>query len=382
MIEKVFGLRSADTFLKASGVAESLNFHGIGSTEERCRRFFASYGGDGLLVGAMPFDRDGEVLLTLPEHSLRIDLSRGLAAAFGDAALTGASRPVGVVEMPEASTYAAAVRTAVAKIAAAPVGGLRKIVLARGLRVEMDGPVDAVAIAERLCNDPAVTVFLASLGAPDRAIVGATPELLLSRRGLHIASHPLAGSAARSPDPEQDRDAAAALLRSDKDRREHALTAEAVLDMLAPYCIQLSAPDGMGLHSTATVWHLGTRIEGVLKSDDAPSAAGLAALLHPTPAVGGHPREEALTAIRALEPNGRGYYAGAVGWVDGLGDGEWHVALRCAQVEGSALVLNAGAGIVEGSDAEAEVAETAAKFRAMLDALGLNAKELLVEKAA
>lgn len=350
--------------------------------EERCRAFFATHGGEGLLVGVLPFDLDGEVLLTLPRHNHRGDCPGGLAAYFDGERVARPGRPVRVVEAPEASAYAAAVREAVARIAAAPAGGLRKVVLARGLAVEMDGPVDAVAIAERLCRDPGVTVFLATLGAPDRVIVGATPELLVSRRGLDVASHPLAGSAPRSRDAVQDRAAAEALLRSDKDQREHAVTAEAVLDTLAPYCARLSAPAGVSLHSTATVWHLGTRIEGVLKSEDAPSAAGLAALLHPTPAVGGDPRAEALAAIRALESHDRGYYAGAVGWVDGRGDGEWHVALRCAQIDGSRLMLHAGAGIVAGSDPEVEVAETAAKFRAMLDALGLGGDGLFVEKAA
>lgn len=378
----MFGLGSGGSFLKASGIAASLRFHGIGSVEEQSRAFFAARRGEGLLVGMLPFDAEGEVLLTLPERSHRGAAPGGLAAYYGEDGATGAMRPVRVVEMPEASAYAAAVREAVAMIAAAPPGGLRKVVLARGLRVEMDGAVNPVTIAERLCRDPDVTVFLASLGAPDRTIIGATPELLVSRRGLDIASHPLAGSAARSPDPVEDRASAEALLRSDKDRREHALTAEAVLDALAPYCAQLSAPQGMALHSTATVWHLGTRIEGVLKGKDAPSAAGLAALLHPTPAVGGHPRAEALAAIRALEPHDRGYYAGAVGWVDGRGDGEWHVALRCAQIDGSQLMLHAGAGIVAGSDPEVEVAETAAKFRAMLDALGLAGEGQFAEEAA
>lgn len=378
----MFGLGSEGAFLKASGLAESLRFHGVASVEERSRAFFAAHGGEGLLVGVLPFDLDGEVLLTLPQRSHRGDWPGGIAAYFDGQRVTGAGRPVRVAEAPAASIYAAAVREAVARIAAAPAGGLRKVVLARGLEVEMDGRVDAVAIAERLCRDPGVTVFLVTLGAPDKAIVGATPELLVSRRGLDIASHPLAGSAPRSRDPVQDRAAAEALLRSEKDQREHAVTAEAVLDTLAPYCARLSAPQGVSLHSTATVWHLGTRIEGVLKNEDAPSAAGLAALLHPTPAVGGDPRPEALAAIRALEAHDRGYYAGAVGWVDGRGDGEWYIALRCAQIDGNRLLLNAGAGIVAGSDPEVEVAETAAKFRAMLDALGLGGDGIFVEKAA
>lgn len=369
--------------LTTSGVLESLRFHGVASIEEQVRRFFAepSRRAGQLLVGVLPFDREGEVMLSLPS-AIRWDAGPDRLAVFRDERETGLpAKPVRVIEVPTSDTYAGMVRDALRMIESAPDEGLRKVVLARALRVEMDGRPDPLTIAGRLSQDADVTVFLASLDA-DRAIVGATPELLLSRRGLRIVSHPLAGSMPRSPDAAEDRRAADGLLRSDKDRREHALVVEAVLDTLTPYCAQLSVPEGMGLRSTATVWHLGTRIEGVLRSDDAPSAAGLAALLHPTPAVGGYPRDEALGAIRAIETGDRGYYAGAVGWVDGKGDGEWHVSLRCAQIEGGQVLLHAGAGIVLDSEPDAEVVETAAKFRAMLGALGLDEDGRLLEAAA
>lgn len=377
----MFVLRHEGSLLEASGIARSLRFRGTGSVERQVRAFFAAQdaGVQGLLVGVLPFDLDGEVILSQPEQ-----VYHGGPAWPVREAPPEAVKPRRITEVPTAAAYAAMVRDALALIAAAPQDGLRKVVLSRSLRMEMDAPVDPLLIAQRLSIDPSITVFLASLGGEGegKAIVGATPELLLSRRGLAIASHPLAGSAARSADPAEDRAAADALLRSDKDRREHKLLAEAVLDTLAPYCASLSAPDGIALRATATVWHLGTRIEGVLKSVDAPSAAGLAALLHPTPAVGGHPRTEALAAIRALEPHERGYYAGAVGWVDGRGDGEWYVSLRCAEIAGEEVVLQAGAGIVAGSDPDAEVAETAAKFRAMLAALGLDNGGHFLEEAA
>jgi isochorismate synthase len=130
------------------------------------------------------------------------------------------------------------------------------------------------------------------------------------------------------------------------------------------------------------MWHLGTRIEGRLKQADMPSAAGLAALLHPTPAVGGFPRERALEVIRELEPTGRGFYAGAVGWCDQTGDGEWHVALRCAELRPGRLTLHSGAGIVEGSEPTEEAAETSAKFVAILDALGIDLRAELRECTA
>lgn len=369
--------------LTASGSHESLCFHGVDTIECEVRAFFADRAGISLplLVGVMPFDREGEVLLTRPERVCKASAVEARTLLRAARPTVVPVKPVRIAEVPPPSGYADMVEEALRRINAAGDGGLRKVVLARALRIDMDGAADPTAIAERLSQDESITVFLAALGA-GRSIVGATPELLLSRRGVHIASHPLAGSMARSLDPAQDRANAEALLVSDKDRREHMLVVEAVFDALAPYCTQLSAPQGTGLRSTATLWHLGTRIEGVLKSDDAPSAAGLAALLHPTPAVGGYPRVEAFDAIRSIEPHDRGYYAGAVGWVDAEGDGEWYVSLRCAQLHGSELLLHAGAGIVQGSDPAAEVAETAAKFRAMLSGLGLDEEGRLFENAA
>lgn len=334
-----------------------------------------------MLVGAIDFA--GGVLLLKPRRVVRdgrgspfapgsATHAPGPSAAVADPddAATGPSPTrAAVTAMPPPAIYADMVRAAIAAIAD---GRIEKVVLARSLVVDAGRPVDPLVVADRLAEDPAVTTFFLDLsdGAP-RHFVGATPELLVSRTGRTVASRPLAGSAARSADGGRDRAAATALLRSDKDRREHRLVVEAILDTLAPLCRRLDVPDEPALHRTATMWHLGTAITGELKPD-APSAAGLAALLHPTPAVGGHPRDAAVDLIRHLEPVARGFYGGAVGWVDAAGDGEWHVALRCAEIAGSGLTLHAGAGIVAGSQPEAELAETAAKFRAMLGALDLR----------
>lgn len=209
-----------------------------------------------------------------------------------------------------------------------------------------------------------------------RRLVGASPELLISRRGAAILSHPLAGSARRSPDLTEDEAAAQALLTSDKDRREHGLVVEAIMDLLAPWCSDLRAPPGPALVSTRTMWHLGTRIEGRLRRPDEGSAAELAALLHPTPAVCGSPRDRAAELIRELEAYDRSFYAGAVGWTNAVGDGAWYVALRCAEVCGREARLYAGAGIVEGSDPAAEADETSGKFQAVLRALGVDEASL------
>lgn len=381
----MFALCRAGKSIYVGGVKRRLVPGSVDTLEARVRAFFAegAAGRDperdpGVLVGALPFDLDRDDLLFQPDLFHHAHDIKPFTPLSPDGGARGWA-PRGIAAAPPPARYAEMVRRALARIAA---GELRKVVLARSLRIEASAPVDPAAVAERLSRDPSAATFLVDLslasGRPGHKLVGATPELLVSREGTRIVSHPLAGSARRVPDAAEDRRAGEALLRSDKDRREHALVVESILDILAPFCAQLAAPEGTGLRSTATMWHLGTRIEGVLKGEG-PSAAGLAAMLHPTPAVGGDPRAAALEAIRDLEPHDRGFYAGAVGWTDAQGDGEWYVTLRCAEIEGASLILHAGAGIVAGSDPDAEVAETSAKFRTMLRALDMEEQKEMAE---
>jgi isochorismate synthase len=199
-------------------------------------------------------------------------------------------------------------------------------------------------------------------------IVGASPELLVSRFGREVRSNPLAGSAARAGDPAEDRENGERLLASAKDHEEHAIVVEAIARTLEPRCRELSWDREPVLLETPNVWHLSTRFRGLLRGP-APSALDLVRELHPTPAVAGEPRDAALAAIERLEPFDRGAYAGPVGWVDASGDGEWAIALRCAELQDDRATLYAGAGIVADSDPADEVDETDRKFRAFLDAL-------------
>jgi isochorismate synthase len=214
--------------------------------------------------------------------------------------------------------------------------------------------------------DPAAFTFAAP--TPEGVIVGASPELLVSRFGREVRANPLAGSAARSGDPDEDRENGARLLASAKDHEEHAIVVDAIAQTLRPSCRELSWDPEPVLLETPNVWHLSTRFRGLLR-EPSPSALELARALHPTPAVAGEPRDAALEAIAEREPFDRGAYAGPVGWVDASGDGEWAIALRCAELRGERATLYAGAGIVAGSRPDAEVDETERKFRAFLDAL-------------
>ena len=266
---------------------------------------------------------------------------------------------------PPPDAYQRAVAEAVALIHR---GRLRKVVLARTIRVEAGRTLDPRGLLKHLrAFEPDGYSFAVDTGE-GRTLVGASPELLVSRFGNEIRANPLAGSAPRSGDPVEDRENAERLGSSPKDRHEHAIVVEDVFHTLHPLCRDLTYDRDPQLLATANVWHLSTRFRGVLK-DPRVTALDLVRALHPTPAVCGEPRDEAMRTIEALEPVPRGAYAGAVGWMDANGDGIWALALRCAELHGTTARLFAGAGIVADSDPTAEVDETERKFRAFLDSL-------------
>lgn len=326
---------------------------------------------DPIAVGALPFDSDAAPLLYVPAHTDR-------EARLQPSALPpprAAARRCVTQERPSAAVYADSVRRALQRMRTSE---LRKVVLSRALDIASESDIDQSQLMLNLarCN-PAGYSFAVNLptslrGCSPRRLMGASPELLLERRGPLVIANPIAGTAPRCSDVPQDRARGAALRMSAKDRHEHELVVDAVLDALRPYCSRIECPAEPALISTATLWHLSTRVTGVLR-DDRVSSLDLARALHPTPAVCGHPRALARDTIRDLESLPRGLFTGMVGWCDARGDGEWAVTIRCAEIEAGRARLYAGAGIVPASDPLLEVAETAAKFRAMLDALGVEA---------
>lgn len=355
---------------------------------------------DEIIGGAMPFDKsDDDCLWRARRTSAAPHEARRTAAseAFGAAAAPRDLLPLrefALSPQPWAADYAAMVREALSCLAANEAadtetgtgkdldgyvaGALKKIVLARSLLIESPQPIPVAALLARLGHDPAATAFRVRLPAPkggsgaERHLVGATPELLLQKTGDLLRSHPLAGSAKRAQNGADDQMIAEALSQSEKDRREHRYVVDYILDTLAPYCRELSAPRGTEITRTASMWHLGTEIAGRLRDPATPSAV-LASILHPTPAICGVPPKASARLINELEPVRRGFYAGAVGWSKADGDGAWYVAIRCADICGTTARLFAGAGIVLGSEPLAEAAETGAKFGALLAALGLPA---------
>jgi menaquinone-specific isochorismate synthase len=289
-------------------------------------------------------------LTTITAAGVRPHLS---AAAYAPAEVRWSD---GTLSAPQ---WAQAVTQAVARIKA---GELRKVVLARDLYASASARIDTRILLARLAARAPGCYTFACAG-----LVGATPELLVRRDGRDVSSLVLAGTMPRGGSQKDDEALSAALLASAKETEEHRYSVESVVSLLSPRCDRLAVDPAPFLLQMADYQHLATKVTGVLARDA--SALALAASLHPTAAVCGTPTETALELIRELEGMDRGGYAGPVGWVDHRGNGEWGIALRCAEIEGSRARLFAGCGIVAGSVSENEVAETETKFRPMRRAL-------------
>ncbi|KZE88765.1 isochorismate synthase [Microbacterium sp. TNHR37B] len=251
-------------------------------------------------------------------------------------------------------------------------GTVSKVVLARDLAGTVPPGSDLRRLVRALGSSYPDTWTFAVDG-----LIGASPETLLTVSGGDVTARVLAGTAARGADPDADTLAAVALSTSTKDLDEHQYAVQSVLSALRPHTTALVAQEQPFMLKLPNVWHLATDVEGRLSAGA--SALDLIDAVHPTAAVAGTPTARALEVIRRLEPFDRGRYAGPVGWTDANGNGEWAIALRCAQFEretatvdaadGIPFTAHAGAGIVAGSDPESEMLETRVKFRPIVDAL-------------
>jgi salicylate biosynthesis isochorismate synthase/menaquinone-specific isochorismate synthase len=259
--------------------------------------------------------------------------------------------------------FEATVAGATERIAA---GEMSKVVLAREVLVSAGTAFDTAALFGAL-REQFSSCFCFCCGTPEAAFIGASPELLVRRSGAGVSTVALAGSIRRSSDPAVDDHLGEQLLRSDKDRREHAIVAERIARTLRPHAVWVEAAPEPEVVRVANIQHLATPIVAQLAEPH--SVVELAGLLHPTPAVGGEPNEPAKAAIAELERMDRGWYAGPVGWMDATEDGEFCVALRSALLRDREAHLYAGVGIVAGSDPAAELAETEIKLGALLPLL-------------
>ena len=241
-------------------------------------------------------------------------------------------------------------------------GSLEKVVLARDLEAELPEGFDLRPALNRLLNRyPSCWVYSVD------GMFGASPELLVRVSHSQVSARVLAGTAARGTDPSVDLAISKALAESHKNLAEHEFAVRSLVNALEPFCDHVDADTQPFSLQLPNLWHLASDVHGVLKSQR--SVLDLASALHPTAAVAGTPRREALTVIEELEPFDRGRYAGPVGWIGADGDGEWVIALRGAQIEGNRLRAFAGCGVVSESDGQSELTETDLKFQPILGSL-------------
>ncbi len=317
---------------------------------------FADEPGDSVLtVPQVVFGRRGETTWLTTVGPADLD---PFAAVEGAAAPDGVSFADGALN---GEQWMSVVADAVARINR---GDLEKVVLARDLVATANGPIDVRWPLRRLATDyPMCWTFHVD------GLFGATPEMLVRReRGL-VTSRVLAGTIRRTGHDDRDLALAATLARSSKDLEEHEYAVRSVADALDPHCTSMNVPETPFVLHLPNVMHLATDVAGVAQDADTTSSLRLAEALHPSAAVGGTPTMAAVALICEIEGMDRGRYAGAVGWMDATGDGEWGIALRSALLDGDTVRLFAGCGIVGDSDPEAELAESQAKLVPVRDAL-------------
>jgi menaquinone-specific isochorismate synthase len=305
--------------------------------------------------------RDGQTWVTVTGEA---DDDRAVVETSPQDAATSIGRLAYADGALDPVTWCGAVAAAVRRIDA---GELDKVVLARDLLVTADRPLDPRRLLLRLAQRFPDTWTFAVEG-----LLGATPELLLRRTGRHLDARVLAGTAPRGAGVDDDR-LAAGLAASAKDHAEHAYAVTSLADALRPFVDELHVPEHPAVLTLPNVRHLASDVHGRQRDGDDTGLLELVGAVHPTAAVCGSPTATAARVITELEGMDRGRYAGPVGWLDARGDGEFGLALRCAELTGAEggrqARLFAGCGIVSGSDPIAELAETQAKLAAFQTAL-------------
>lgn len=243
---------------------------------------------------------------------------------------------------------------------------LKKIVLSQAADFSFDSPQNPAFYLEALLDKNSTAYNFVIPVDDHQYLLGASPELLLSKQNRNFRSNPLAGSRPKLNDAERNQKNLQELNQSAKDQNEHRIVVENILCNLVPDCVELKVSEFPDVLETSTMYHLSSTLQGVLRQQS-PNVLNLALKLHPTPAVCGMPTQLAKEFILDNEGYDRGYYTGLVGWMDAEGNGEWVVTIRCGLLDNNKLRLYAGAGIVEGSDPESEWLETEAKMKTILN---------------
>ncbi len=287
-------------------------------------------------------------------HLLKLQLTPMMTPPKLEAAHLPA--PLGRVNLPEQNAWHGMVCAAQAAMSK---GRMDKVVLARRCAFDFEDRLMPMALLQRLYECTPDSFHFSFNYGNEIAFIGASPERLYHRQGTRIRTEALAGTRPRGASEDDDAWLASALKASSKERREHALVVEAITETLREYSHDVRKSNEPEILKLSHVQHLHTVIEAELNSPF--SDADLLTALHPTPAVGGTPKADALQHIAEAEPFDRGWYAGPIGWVM-KDEVEFAVAIRCALVEGSRLSLFSGAGIMPDSDPEQEWREIESKI--------------------
>ncbi|MDW6092711.1 isochorismate synthase [Vibrio rhizosphaerae] len=321
-----------------------------------------------VLFATVPFDENTPTKFFIPQ---KLYVSGSPRACKNDAS---GSNKATVISPPTGDDYKQGVSTLLNLFNTTE---LSKVVLSRSVRIATDQAINQIALLRNLLaiNARGYT-FAADIGG-NAKLMGASPELLLAKKGGHVVSNPLAGSRPKSANASDNQRSHSALLDTQKDLNEHSFVVEEVEKVLSRYCRNLFTPMVPSVIETETMLHLSTVLEGEA-IDPNVNALQIAAELHPTPAVCGFPRLSAYQAIKQLETFERGYFSGMIGWCDARGNGEWVVTIRCAEVSQREMCIFAGAGIVNESSPQSELEETGAKMSTILKAAGIQLDDRLI----
>lgn len=313
-----------------------------------------------IIVGVIPFDKSQNCYLYIPENYYWIDRKEIKPPSFTTEYLGN------YFTNPDHDEFCLMVNDALLTLRKSD---LIKVVLSRLLYIEPKEQLNSLQLWLKL-NQQNPSSYNFHVPLENKTLIGASPELLLRKKGNIINTTPLAGSISRGENNYTDERAQKNLLNSSKDITEHNIVIEAIRQCLNERCKTLNIPKA-SLYSTPTLWHLATHISGII-DNPYDNALSLACLLHPTPALCGTPSSQAKELINKLEPFNRGWFGGIVGWCDTEGNGEWVVTIRSGIITPNRIELFAGAGIVENSKPESEWLETGVKLKTMLHALGFN----------
>ena len=322
-----------------------------------------------VLFTSFSFDEDEESELVIPKVIVGVRHQSTWLTWIGDGIppklnekFEGVSLPKITWRNSDVESWKSKVDAAVAEIQS---DSLDKVVLAREIIADSDAPIDPRPVLLKLAKEyPGTWVY------SNNGLIGATPELLIRLNNSMVVSRVLAGTISKTGDDAKDLALAASLARSSKDLEEHEYAVRSVAEALEPFCTSTNVPDAPFVLHLSNVMHLATDVTGAIKeSHKVIDIFSILSKLHPSAAVCGTPTALAANLIKKLEGINRRRYAGPIGWVDAKGDGEQGIALRCGYIQGTEVHAFAGCGIVAGSDADREVAESQAKFLPIINAL-------------